>query len=126
MGMATHLSGILIGQGWTSYATILPDPVKGHLNGAYTARDGYKWLVQRQVDGECGDWNWVWRIPAPEKMRMFVWLIGHKAIPTNVLRFRRGMAQSPTCQRCSAGEEDILRCLRGLGMWCFGFHRLLG
>ena len=45
-------------------------------------------------------------------MIFLAWLLLHNATPTNGLRFDRGLADSPRCNRCSGGLEDGLHCFR--------------
>ena len=58
------------------------------------------------------DWLWIWKIPAPEKYKFFFWLACHNSPPTNKLRHRRGLCESPICTRCGDGEQTVLHCLR--------------
>lgn len=58
------------------------------------------------------DWKWVWRTSAPAKVQLLIWLILHDALPTNDLRYRRGLASHAGCQRCSGNGEHILHVLR--------------
>lgn len=78
-------------------------------SGVYEARSVYTWLLHknRQLDFSV-DWKWVWKIPAPEKCRFLVWLMCHDALPTNELRFSRGLASNPLCQRCHRVPETVL------------------
>lgn len=79
----------------------------------YSVRDGYSWLrKQRQHVVPDSSWNWVWKLQVPEKVRMFLWLTLHKALPVNANRFRCNLASSEACSRCSVVQEDGLHCLR--------------
>ncbi|XP_057452102.1 uncharacterized protein LOC130743901 [Lotus japonicus] len=81
--------------------------------GVYTAATAYQWLLQQRglvVTG--GDWQWLWKIRASEKVRVLIWFILHDALQVNSVRFRCHLAASPQCSRCSHPVEDVLHCLR--------------
>lgn len=85
---------------------------KGNKEGVYTVASGYSWLLRTARDWVSNrNWKWVWKLPAPAKVQHMVWLLLHHALPTNALRFKRGMSNSPNFQRCSGNIEDILHCL---------------
>ncbi|XP_057453395.1 uncharacterized protein LOC130745238 [Lotus japonicus] len=82
-------------------------------SGCYTVKDGYTWLANRlQQDVTLEDWRWLLRLKIPERIRIFICLVVHNSIQTNLYRFRCNIAASPSCTRCSAPEEDAIHCLR--------------
>lgn len=84
-----------------------------HHTGQYTVASGYLWLLSSQRNfNNSQDWKWVWKISAPAKVQFLVWLVAHDALPTNELRHHRGLAPSPSCQRCSSHVENIIHVLR--------------
>ena len=58
------------------------------------------------------DWCWLWKLKCPEEIKLFLWLLLHNALPTNVLRFQRGLATSSYCSRCGEPVEDDIQCLQ--------------
>lgn len=79
----------------------------------YTAASGYRWLLRTARDWNSSqNWEWVWKLPAPAKVQYLIWLILHRALPTNAFRHQRGLLTSHNCQRCSSNVEDIIHCLR--------------
>lgn len=86
---------------------------EGSTTGAYSVKDGYAWLYnhlhQQQV---LEDWKWVWKLQVPEKVRYFIWLCLHEALPINATRFNRHLATSASCSHCSSTFEDSLHALR--------------
>ena len=48
----------------------------GVASGVYTAISGYKWLLENGVGlpSDTG-WSWIWQVQAPEKIRLFLWLV---------------------------------------------------
>ena len=63
----------------------------------------------------------MWRVVAPERVKMFLWLVGNQAIMTNAERFRRHLSGTDVCQICKGGIETILHVLRDCpgmsGIW---------
>lgn len=63
----------------------------------------------------------VWRVVVPERTRVFLWLVTHRAIMTNMERKRRHLSENGGCQLCKNGEETILHVLRdcptAAGLW---------
>ncbi|KAK7260456.1 hypothetical protein RIF29_26513 [Crotalaria pallida] len=97
------------------------------VDGEYTAASGYRWLCQKRggFDMEVS-WSLLWKLKCPEKVRFFIWLMRHDAIPTNSLRFHPNVALSPQCVRCGAAVESVLHCIRdcpwSTDLWLrFGF-----
>src|ERR1044072_8595275 len=81
--------------------------------GKYTVKDAYSWSMAPSQQGNIDEqWNWVWKTKIPEKLKMFMWLILHKALQVNAHRYHCKMAPSPNCTRCSGEIEDVLHCLR--------------
>lgn len=82
-------------------------------SGSYTVRDGYAWLRDRNQPPMLNkEWNWLWKIPVPEKIRIFLWLVLHQALPVNAYRFKCHLTSTESCSRCSDAREDCLHCLR--------------
>ncbi|KAL9290881.1 putative ribonuclease H domain, reverse transcriptase zinc-binding domain-containing protein [Arabidopsis thaliana] len=63
----------------------------------------------------------VWKVQAPERVRVFLWLIVNQAIMTNSERKRRHLCNSDVCQVCRGGIESIIHVLRDCpamsGIW---------
>jgi len=106
---------------WNPYPPCLHNDVQDritwadHLDNIYTARSGYSWLISFHLDDLHNDdisWNWIWKMKAPEKVKLFFWTASHESFPTKALLHRRGMAFSPSCHRCDDHVEDLLHCLR--------------
>lgn len=61
------------------------------------------------------------KVEAPERVRIFLWLVIHQVIMTNVERHRRHLVDSGLCQVCKSGDESILHVLRDCpamaGIW---------
>ena len=63
----------------------------------------------------------VWLLVAPERVRVFLWLVTHQVIMTNMERKRRHLSDNGVCQLCKNGDETILHALRdcptAAGLW---------
>ena len=82
-------------------------------NGNYTSTSRYVWLLEHRHHWDSSrDWHWVWRLKVPEKIKILVWLCLHGTLPTNYLRYSKGLSNGPGCSRCSIAKENILHCLR--------------
>lgn len=84
-----------------------------HASGIYSAAAGYDWLRnQEEEDPVEEDWGWVWKVEAPEKVRVFIWLLLQNGIQVNEKRYACHLSASPACPRCSNPVEDRFHCLR--------------
>ncbi|KAA3486519.1 non-LTR retrotransposon transposase [Gossypium australe] len=54
----------------------------------------------------------LWKIPGPQRVKHFIWVIIKKRLLTNSERVRRGIAQDATCHLCGHIKEDTLHVLR--------------
>jgi hypothetical protein len=57
-------------------------------------------------------WKVIWRWKGPHRIRIFLWLAGHDALITNVLRARRGLTNQIVCSACGKEPETTLHVLR--------------
>lgn len=92
-------------------------------DGNFTVRSAYAFLTRdvspRPWLGKLFDR--VWKVQAPERVRVFLWQVVHQIIMTNVERYRRHISASALCQVCNGGEETIIHVLRDCpfmsGIW---------
>lgn len=54
----------------------------------------------------------IWRVVVPERIRVFLWLVGNQVIMTNVERARRHLGDSEVCPICNGVVESIIHVLR--------------
>jgi len=88
---------------------------KGNLNGIYSTRDGYYWLNMFAFAAgavETVSWTWIWKIPASEKTKKFLWNALQNSLPTRWMLSHRGVLQLNLCPRCNQEPETTLHCLR--------------
>ena len=85
--------------------------------GCVSAAVMYRWLLAKEKGWDSHvDWRWLWKLKCPEKIKLLLWLVFHNALPTNCLRYQRGLAMSAQCSRSGEEDEDVLHCLRD---WSF-------
>ncbi|KAG6741760.1 hypothetical protein POTOM_055039 [Populus tomentosa] len=51
------------------------------------------------------------RLNCPEKIRTLIWLVLHKSLPSNHLRYTRQLSTSAGCMCCQMADETVLYCL---------------
>ncbi|CAN1836487.1 Putative ribonuclease H protein At1g65750 [Linum perenne] len=56
-------------------------------------------------------WNWLWNLSLPPKIRFFIWKCVQGILPTQSNLHRRRCSTNPTCQVCNEQEESILHCI---------------
>lgn len=75
---------------------------KGNENGEFTVRSAYSVLTHDDRARPCMEhfFEKIWRVVAPERVRVFFWLVIHQVLLTNVERVRRHLSDSEVCQVC--------------------------
>ena len=86
---------------------------RGTNSGVYSSASGYNWLIRRSNTWFLeDDWMWLWKMNAPEKIKILFWLLAHNGLPTNQFRFSRRLCSSPLCSSCGQFTESLLHCFR--------------
>lgn len=88
---------------------------QGIPNGEFSVRTvTYSLLTLDMEHRSCiaNYYKWIWNVLAPERVRVFLQLVSHQVIMTNVERFRRHIRESEICQVCKAASETIIHLLR--------------
>jgi len=89
-------------------------------NGRFSIKFAISILQPIESTGE-DRWSWIWRIPLPYRIQMFIWLLQHQKLMTNAERFRRKLSPTPQCDICCEGVEDLdhllRQCLSGKEVW---------
>ncbi|KAL3812661.1 hypothetical protein ACJIZ3_013929 [Penstemon smallii] len=62
---------------------------------------------QRQVR----NWDWIWKIYAPPKVKHFIWSCLSNALPVRSQLQHRKLLDEAFCLRCGNGDETIVHCL---------------
>lgn len=80
--------------------------------GGYTVKTGYHWRVSQQpgVINDVNDRNWnkLWNLSLPHKMRTFLWRFCCNNIPVRNLLRGKGVATTIICPMCNVDVEHIL------------------
>ncbi|XVE95435.1 hypothetical protein REPUB_Repub02eG0096900 [Reevesia pubescens] len=79
-------------------------------DGDFSVKSAYQMQIENLP--EEGSWNFVWELKCPSKIKVFLWKVLHKAIPTKHFLVSRHIPMALSCGRCSTGCEDILHALR--------------
>ncbi|KAJ4771347.1 RNA-directed DNA polymerase (reverse transcriptase)-related family protein [Rhynchospora pubera] len=84
-------------------------------SGNYSVKEGYKWLTKGDEEhmNETGfDWNliWKWKNLSP-KLKVFLWRLVLKGLPTAANMHTRMQNFDPICQRCLQENEYEMHCL---------------
>lgn len=93
----------------------------GSSSGEYTVKSGYEWIIARRNISMDKFKVWVWKIKAPQKIRVLLWFTVHDSLPTNKLRFKRWLGPSLLYPMCGLEPESILHlffvCLTATAGW---------
>ncbi|KAL4278084.1 hypothetical protein GQ457_03G008110 [Hibiscus cannabinus] len=57
-------------------------------------------------------WSKIWRLPVPQRICVFMWLVFRQRLLTNAERFRRHLTLSDSCPLCHSAPETIDHMLR--------------
>ena len=92
-------------------------------DGVFTVKSAYAFLISNMVPQPNMEalYQRVWSVMTPERVRVFLWLVTHQVIMTNVERKRRHLSETSVCPLCKGGDETILHVLRdcpaAVGLW---------
>lgn len=71
----------------------------------FSVKQGYELL---EDSNSCpSPWSQIWKLRTPYKVRLFVWKICHKILPTKILLAIRLNSVIKSCSLCHTGEENI-------------------
>lgn len=73
--------------------------------GQYKASEGYKIL---SADNHVGNnMLWIWKCKIPPSVKIFLWKISLKILPTKIFLISRSMNLDPVCHWCGLHQEDL-------------------
>ncbi|KAG7564477.1 Ribonuclease H-like superfamily [Arabidopsis suecica] len=86
-------------------------------NGKFTVKSAYELITRDEYPRQHMDkfYERLWKVIAPERVRVFLWLVGKQVVMTNEERFRRHLCDTEICQICKNGVESIIHVLRDCG-----------
>ncbi|KAK5831685.1 hypothetical protein PVK06_015483 [Gossypium arboreum] len=81
-------------------------------SGVFSVKSAYFLLKDEFWNPKEATWSMLWKIPGPQRVKHFIWLILKQRLLTNSERVMRGIAQDATCHLCSYIKEYTLHVLR--------------
>lgn len=81
------------------------------LNGKFSTALTYNAISRTEL----GQWEYsamIWKSAAPQRVKIFLWLLLRNHILTNEVRVERRMADERSCPRCNALVETSLHAVR--------------
>ncbi|CAL8132777.1 unnamed protein product [Prunus armeniaca] len=115
------VSDFLTEQGWNTNWLLgcLPLDVLTS-NGEFSVKTAYLSLFTEETN-HSRNWDTIWKLHVPPKIKTFVWLLFHGKLLTNVQRVRRNLASNPNCPCCNVTTESLdhlfRRCSHAARMW---------
>ena len=93
---------------------------KHEKSGIFSTKSAYSMLTHME-ETEHNDWNKLWKVKAPERCKMHMWLLSQGRLATNSLKQRWGLHVSGDCDDCVGQREDIIHvsrdCLHAREIW---------
>ncbi|ONI01039.1 hypothetical protein PRUPE_6G118100 [Prunus persica] len=89
-------------------------------NGEFSVKTAYLSLFTEETNYT---WNWdmIWKLQVPPKIKTFLWLLIQGKLLTNVQRVRRNLASNSNCPCCNGSMESLdhlfRRCRHATKMW---------
>lgn len=80
-------------------------------DGAFSVASAYEVMRGPLMPQQHGNWDVIWKLPVPERVRSFLWLVQHGRLITNQRKNRLGLGD-PYCDRCGTITETVLHALR--------------
>src|SRR5438552_15658349 len=84
-----------------------------------------KWLEGVSESSNSGDqeaqWQQLWKIKVPSKLRIFAWRLAQASLPTGEVRHHRHMAVTAVCSVCGSAPDTwrhaLLECNMSRAVW---------
>lgn len=108
-------------------------------DGNYSVKLGYQFIKQRNTrhvnnpststNLNLAMWKFIWNIPYPKKVKLFLWRACHNAITTRENLFKQRLVSSSLCRICNQQNEMIehalLLCPWTIPIWFSSILQLL-
>ncbi|KAH9721602.1 putative reverse transcriptase/RNA-dependent DNA polymerase [Citrus sinensis] len=94
--------------------------------GQYSVKSGYQVAMQMKFPDKpsCStrcQWNVIWKLSIPEKIKIFLWRAAHDLLPTAGNLWKRRILQESTCQICCCKMEStshaLIECKMAKKIW---------
>ena len=76
-------------------------------NGVFSTRSAYNMITQVEQP-EQNFWSKLWKVKAPERCKMHVWLLSQNRLATNGYKKTCGLHVRGDCAACTGEYEDII------------------
>lgn len=90
-------------------------------DGSFTNASAYETLLDPSLKDDDMPYKWIWSWKGPERVRIHLWKLAHKALITNVWREKRHLVDSNYCPVCGTEEESVMHvvrdCARMVQVW---------
>lgn len=87
----------------------------------FTVSIAYKLINEEHREYEQRVWLHLWKTRAPNKIRVFSWLVRRSRVMCNMERNRRGFSPTEACSICGDQCEDVdyvlLKCTNAREVW---------
>ncbi|KAJ8429835.1 hypothetical protein Cgig2_000163 [Carnegiea gigantea] len=114
----TVLNRIVAIQGYPDMGVLFWE---GTPSGNFSTQSAINLIRGVESPSDQGKWRTIWKVKAPQKMKVLLWLVSHDALLSNEKRVKRGLATDPNCLLCAnvtENTEHILRpCSEAIGIW---------
>lgn len=70
--------------------------------GKFTVKSAYNLANGLVEENNWEGWKMVWKIKAQQRVKVFLWIMVHGKLLTNLERWRRMLTHGPDCVRCCA------------------------
>lgn len=96
------------------------DQLKWQVNkGKYTTAKGYE--ILQKAGPVQPEWSILWKLQIPPKIKIFLWMALHNALPTLNSLHLRGMQVNPICRWCNVAVETskhlLWQCTLATNCW---------
>lgn len=81
-------------------------------DGVFTHASANESLMAPMSDQNNNIFKPIWRWSGPESYKFLPWCVGTDSLLTNMVRQRRGLAESGTSPLCNCYDESLLHLLR--------------
>jgi len=103
---------------------------RGSCSGRFTIKSVLS-IIRKEVTLERGNhWLQLWKIKAPQRIKVFAWLLLQDKLMLNSSRLERGLTYNPFCGFCANEYEDrdhvFRRCPNATFIWSAFAYRNLG
>lgn len=82
------------------------------LAGKFSLAESYKHLIVTNGPSQFECDRVIWKVVAPQKVRVFLWLLVRNGLLTNEERIRKGMTTSPFCEQYGRYVESAIHFVR--------------